>query len=169
MLFPSLPASMRKTTLCYGFRTRTVPNGYWWKCWCIRGKYGNRGSIPFFIQNVNDTNGANWVYISDWRHSCHLHSHISTLPIFQCNCQHEPVVHLQYRLRNWGSYSFYLAAHPSQSSFTAPLSPPQSAVPEPAYRYGNSNHCPSSPAPPWGEDNSQSNTATYGKDRKSVV
>ena len=24
--------------------------------------------------NVNDTNGANWVYISDWRHSCHLHS-----------------------------------------------------------------------------------------------
>lgn len=27
--FPSLPASMRKTTLCYGFRTRTVPNGHW--------------------------------------------------------------------------------------------------------------------------------------------
>ena len=110
MFFPSLPVSMRKTTLCYGFRTRTVPNGHWWKCWCIREKYGNRGSIPFFIQNVNDTNGANWVYISDWRHSCHFHSHISTLPIFQCDCQQEPVVHLPYRLRNRGSHSFYLAA-----------------------------------------------------------
>ncbi len=93
-----------------------------------KGEIRNRDSIPFFIQNVNDTNGANWVYISDWRHSCHFHSHISTLPIFQCNCQQEPVVHLQYRLRNRGSYSFYLAAHPSQSPFKAPLSPPQSAV-----------------------------------------
>ena len=49
-------------------------------------------------------------YISDWRHSCHFHSHISTLPIFQCDCQQEPVVHLPYRLRNRGSHSFYLAA-----------------------------------------------------------
>lgn len=46
---------------------------------------------------------------------------------------------------------------------TAPLSPPQWATPVPAYTYGTSNHCPSPPDPPWGEDISQSNTATCGK------
>ena len=96
---------------------------------------------------MNDTNGANWVYISDWRHSCHFHSHISTLPIFQCDCQQEPVVHCCHIDYAIGEAILLSGRTPSQSLQGSPIAP-QSAVPEPAYGYGSSSHRPSSPVSP---------------------